>query len=82
MEDPERIKRVWQRTRFIFFLFPFWIILIMGINIWSDAGNGKPFNWENVVYPALMLAFSAFLMGCCWMIFRFIASLSKREDHE
>tara|TARA_R110000765_G_scaffold405907_1_gene502688 strand:- start:108 stop:359 length:252 start_codon:yes stop_codon:yes gene_type:complete len=80
VEKPGNLRRIWLRTKFIFYLLPFWFALIVGINFWNDMSQGQPIDWGFLGYIGAMLAFGAMIFGLGWLVFRFILAASEHED--
>tara|TARA_R110002124_G_scaffold104357_2_gene254219 strand:- start:270 stop:521 length:252 start_codon:yes stop_codon:yes gene_type:complete len=79
MEKPGNIRRMWSRTKLIFYLLPFWFALIVGINFWDGLSREQPIDWDFLGYVGAMLAFGVMIFGLGWMIFRFILAASEHD---
>ncbi|MDK2760625.1 MAG: hypothetical protein KYX64_04635 [Sphingopyxis sp.] len=51
-------------------IFSFFILLIIGMNIWQDADAGKPFDWIYLVYGAGFLLWTGILYIFMRLIFK------------
>ena len=76
------IEGQWRATRWVLSLFPFWVALIAGLNIWSDYNSGQAFDWDNLLYPLGLIAFGGVLYLWMRLIFKFLRSYAKRKDEE
>ena len=76
----EQVERSWRRTVWFLRLFPFWIALIVGFNIWDDRQKGHPVNWMNLWIGAGFLALTGFLAIWMWLIYRFVRRYSEHKD--
>ena len=61
-------------------LFPFWIALIAGINIYDDASKSRPFNWTNLWAAFGMLVFAGFLYLIMRLIFKLVLRYTEHDD--
>ena len=68
-------------TRFFIF-FPFFVAFIMGLNIWDDIAAGRPFNWENIVYPIGMMLWGGVVYVCSRLIFKFVLGYVSHEEKQ
>jgi len=76
----KRVEKIWRRTRMIFFLCPISIALIVGIDIavGPERGGGTPL--QLIGYGLLLLVYSSFIFGLCWLTFRFVRFVIEMRD--
>lgn len=67
------IDRQWRLMVWFFRIFPLWIALILGINIWHDADQGKPFDWSQVLIALGMIAFAGVVLFFSRLIFKAVS---------
>ncbi len=68
-------KRNWRRTIWFFKIFPFWLALIIALNIWDDHSNRREFNWTLIWAGLAFLVFT----GCFYVFARFIHKILLRH---
>jgi hypothetical protein len=76
----DHVRRSWRRTVWFLRLFPFWIALIVGLNIWDAHAKGRPFNWTNIWYGIEFLVFTTFLGLWMWLIYKFVLRYANHRD--
>ncbi|WEK44225.1 MAG: hypothetical protein P0Y64_05270 [Candidatus Sphingomonas colombiensis] len=75
------IDTQWRWMRRFFIVWPFWCALIIGINIWSDAQAGRPFDWGNLLFGSGIALFGGVVFFFSRAIFKFVRGfVSNRED--
>jgi hypothetical protein len=76
----EYIRKSWKRSVWFLRIFPFWVALIVGINIWDDYAKGKPFNWTNLTAGLGFLVFAGILTIFMWLIHSFVLRCAEYLD--
>ena len=66
------IDAQWRWMRRFFVVWPIWCALIIGINIWDDASNGRSFNWQNLFFGVSIAAWGAVVYFFARLIHRFV----------
>ena len=76
------VERSWRRTVWFIRFFPFWIALIIGINIWDDHSKGNPFNWTLVWGGIGFLVFTGVIYVCSRLIYKFVRRYAHHRDNQ
>ena len=66
------IERAWRRWKRFFVFFPFWVALIVGINIYQGQDATGYSALEMVGIGVLFVMFAAVIFGAGRLIYRFI----------
>lgn len=74
------VELQWRRTKRIFAIVPFWILLIFSINVWQDAQAGRPFNPNELLYAGGMIAASTAVFLFAYLIFKFVRAYVQHEE--
>jgi len=80
MKQRDFIEKQWRISVRFLKIFPFFILLIAGINILQDARAGKPFDWMHLAYGAGFIAFAGVLYIFMRMIFDFVRAVSDYQE--
>jgi hypothetical protein len=78
--DRDFVERQWRYTKRFFVFFPFWRLLIAGINIWTDLDRGNPLDWRDAVYPAGMASIALLLYIFMKVIFKVVRRYVDHQD--
>lgn len=81
MKKSEYVEKQWRTSVRILKIFPFFILLIIGTNIWQDAHAGKPFDWMYLVYGAGFLLWTGVLYIFMRLIFKFVRAKTLHDEH-
>ena len=73
------IERAWRRSKRFFVFFPFWVALIVGINIYQGQDATGYSALEMVGIGILFVMFGAIIFGAGWLIYRFVLGLYTDE---
>lgn len=74
------VEKIWRHTRTIFFIFPFLIALIVGINAAYGPERSGGTALQQIGYGLLMLAFAALVYGFSWLVFKLVRAWAEHED--
>lgn len=74
------VESQWRWTKRFAVFFPFWVLLILGINIWQDAQASEPFDPQNLLYTAGIIAFSIVVLLFNWLIYKSVRSFVRHEE--
>ena len=80
MKKSEYVEKQWRASVRFLKIFPFFILLIIGINIWQDADSGKPFDWMYLVYGAGFLLWTGILYIFMRLIFKFVRAKTLHDE--
>ena len=75
------VERNWRRTLWFFRFFPFWIALILGINLWDDHSKGQTFDWTLIWVGLSFLAFTGGLYIVSRLIYKFVRRYAQHRDN-
>lgn len=76
----EYVEKQWRTAVRFLKIFPIFIAIIVGMNIWQDAQADRPFEWMHLVYGL------GFLLGIgvlyIWMrlIFKFVRAKVLHDE--
>ena len=74
------VKRQWRWTRRFAIFYPFWIALILGLNVWQDATKGEPFDWKQLWLALGMIVFGGLVYLFCSLIFRVVLAKATHDE--
>lgn len=81
MKKSEYVEKQWRASVRFLKIFPFFILLIVGINIWHDAEAGKPFDWMHLVYGLGFIVWAGILYIFMRLIFKFVRAKVLHDEH-
>ena len=80
MNKSEYVDKQWRVSARFLKIFPFFIMLIIGINVWHDAQAGKAFDWMYLVYGAGFILWTGFLYLFMRLIFKFVRAKTQHDE--
>ncbi|ABF53122.1 hypothetical protein [Sphingopyxis alaskensis] len=80
MKTSDFVEKQWRASIWFLKIFPFFILLIVVINIWHDADQGKPFDWMHIVYGIGFLFFTCVLYVFMRLIFKFVRAKVQHDE--
>ncbi|MCA0209242.1 MAG: hypothetical protein LCH74_09290 [Proteobacteria bacterium] len=80
MKKSDFVEKQWRASVRFLKIFPFFILLIIGINIWHDTKAGKAFDWMYLVYGTGFLLWTGFLYIFMRLIFKFVRAKTLHDE--
>ena len=80
MKTSDFVAKQWRASARILAVIVFAIPLIIGINIWHEAEQGKPFDWMYLVYGIGFLVWAGILYILMWLIFKFVRAKVRHDE--
>lgn len=80
MKKSDYVERQWRASVRFLKIFPFFILLIVGINIWQDAGAGESFDWMHLVYGLGFILWGGILYIFMRLIFKFVRAKVLHDE--
>ncbi|BBB12295.1 hypothetical protein [Sphingopyxis sp. FD7] len=80
MKKSDFIEKQWRISVRFLKIFPFFILLIVAINILQDARAGQPFDWMHLAYGAGFIVFTGVMYIFMRMIFDFVRAISDYHE--
>ena len=80
MNKSDYVEKQWRSSVRFLKIFPFFILLIIGINVWHDAEQGKPFDWMYLVYGIGFLLWTGILYAAMWLVFKFVRAKVRHDE--
>ena len=80
MKTSKFVEKQWRASVLFLKIFPIFILLIVCINIWHDADQGKPFEWMHIVYGIGFLFFTCILYAFMRLIFKLVRAKVRHDE--
>lgn len=80
MKKSDYVEKQWRASIRFLKIFPFLILLIIGINVWKDAEAGKQFDWMLPVYGVGFLIGTAILYVFMRLIFKVVRAKALHDE--
>ncbi len=80
MSKSNFIRKVWRDTRYTSIALPIVGFLIVGMNLWRDFEQGKPFNSEGPILAVAFAILAGLIYLFCRAIFKFATKHAKHDE--
>ena len=80
MSKSNFIRKVWRDTRYTAIALPIAGFLIVGMNLWRDFEQGKPFNPEGPISAVAFAILVGLIYLFCREIFKFATTHAKHDE--
>ena len=82
MNKSDFVEKQWRASLRFLKIFPFFILLIIGLNVWHDAKQGEPLDWMHFVYGAGFLLWTGILYIFMRLIFKFVRAKVRHDERQ
>lgn len=76
------VQNQWQWTMLLLKLGLTLGAFVIGLNIWDDASQGRPFNWMHIAYGFGFLGFACILYIFMRLIFKFVLAKALYDERK
>lgn len=80
MKTSDFIEKQLRASVLFLKIFPIFILLIVGMNIWYDVDRGKRFDWMHIAYGMGFIAFTGVLYVFMRLIFQFVRAKVRHDE--